>query len=67
VFLHYVAACILLGLIVYFRSVAEKYIGQTHFLFAFVVDPFVMIYVLMIEMRLLGLIYRCNSERIGWY
>lgn len=67
VFLHYIVAFIVLALIVYVRGVAEQYIGGGGVLVYLVLDPLLMIYVLMLEMRLLGLLYRCNAERIGWY
>ena len=64
---QYAVACLVLALLVGLRIVSLVYIGGKVPLLGPVVDGLLSLYFLIVEMRILGLIYYANEERLGWF
>ena len=66
VFPAYVVACVVLACAVALRLVV-RYLCAWIFLVGDILDGFVSLYLLMAEMYVIGLIYRCYEHRLCWF
>ena len=66
VFGQYAVACLVLALLIGFSTVSHVYIGGKVPVLGPAVDGFLSLYLLVVETRILGLIYYANEERLGW-
>ena len=65
--LHYLGALVFIGLILVVQSFGTK-TGLPHVpVLSGLLSRFVSLYFLMVDMRVLGLIYRYNEEKLHWY
>ena len=67
VFWQYLVACVVLTGLVGLRVVSAAYLARYGLLVAATVDGLVSFYFLIVEMRILGLIYYANEDRLGWF
>lgn len=64
---EYLTACVALGLIFALRYSMGAYLTESLPIFGSLVDTFVWLYFLVVEMRIIGLIYYAKEERLGWF
>jgi len=64
--LDYIIACVVLITIVGFRTAAEKFLTFIPFIGSFIAG-LLALYLLIVEARILGLIYYTNKERLNWF
>jgi hypothetical protein len=63
----YLVACILLGALVAVRWGVAHALSFLHIpILPAILDGFVSLYLLIVEMRILGLLFRCYRERLRW-
>lgn len=68
IFLRYLVVVIILGAILIGYGIAAEALDQSlHWFVAYPVVTLVTFYTGIIQARILGLIYRTNAERIGWF
>ncbi len=67
VFFQYLLASLILGVLVGLRMASQTYIAGPIPFIGPVVDGLLSLYFLVVEMRILGLIYYANEERLGWF
>lgn len=64
---QYLVACVVLAVLVGLRVASATYFAEFGLLVGPVVDGLLSLYFLIVEMRILGLIYYANEERLGWF
>jgi predicted Zn finger-like uncharacterized protein len=64
--LDYLVACVVLITIVGFRMAADKFLTFIPFIGSFI-GGLLALYLLIVEARILGLIYYTNKERLNWF
>lgn len=62
----YLLACIVVGVIVALRSLSETLFGLIPFVGSFV-GAFLSFYLVVVEMRILGLLYYAYEDRLAWF
>ena len=67
VFWQYFVACVVLAVLVGLRVVGAAYFARYGLFMWAAVDGLVSFYFLVVEMRILGLIYYANEDRLGWF
>jgi len=65
--LQYLGAVIFLGLIYLLQFLGGRIVGLKTFVLIGLLNRFVFLYFLMVEMRVLGLLYRYNKEKLNWF
>jgi len=65
--LEYLAACVLLGLLVALRFSIGTFVSGALPVVGSLIDGFFALYFLTVEMRILGLTYFANEEKLGWF
>ena len=66
--LQYLTACVLLAAVVGLRYFSGQFVGgASPLLVGLPIVDFLGLYFLMVEMRILGLIYYGNEEKFGWF
>jgi hypothetical protein len=68
IFVHYLAACVILGALLGLRLAGTALFEAVQVpVVSSVVLGFLSLYLLAVEMRILGLLYCVNRERLGWF
>ena len=65
--LPYFIACIVLAFVVCLNLVSDLVLGHINPLLGLVVGGALSFYLAIVEMRILGLIYYTNSDKLGWF
>jgi len=66
IFIPYMVACIILGLIFGINYFFIKILNNIFPILGLLVNAFLSFYITIVEMRILGILYYTNSDRLGW-
>ena len=67
VFGQYLVACLLIAVLIALRVASARYLAGLGLIVGAVADGFLSLYFIVVEMRILGLIYCANEDRLGWF
>ena len=65
--LQYITTCLLLVGVYILAGFLQDYLAESIPFVGAILSTFVFLYFLMVEMRILGLLYYANAKRLGWF